>query len=526
MVELEAIGPVFRSNRRRHPQRLAYRASRVPPLAEASPLDGDAYAHSEGDGETLRAFDKAGWYLPPFSRLAPSIESFEDIEARRVGYLVRKKTDQRLAILQWRLVVQFATGVTRTQVLDTLEQRGLREVRRLRFAEGLYEVEISRPSGLPDQVTPAKAAELQALDEVVFSQPTLIEYFPHRCEPARPLAHRSADPLNPDLHKQWQWEFLRTKDLWFGEGLDGSGRTIAVIDKGFQAKHKDLVDNVDTERSASFDENGLLSPGVDKFRELRHGTMCAGMAAARLNNRCGGCGAAPKASLLLMALASHGVVSQVRLARAIAYAARPWVEGAAGDVPGADVITCSLGPPQASLQRLRVLELAIDFAVHSGRPNPGTNRNLGCPVFWATANNNHRIPSYAVAGYEHVIAVGALDRYGHRAPGGFGAANIGADSELLAPGIGVRTTIPGHGEATDRGGSSLAAPCAAGVAALLITADETLAWTEVKQLLLNSTRAIDVPNPIFDRRGGGPARIHSIRLNAKDALDALRRPRS
>jgi thermitase len=511
MIGLEEISPIYYSDRKLHPQQLTecLQYESLPPLAadtfqklkrDPSPID------FKNDTETLHAFTKAGWFVPPHSPLAPIGTPEDSADPRRTGDLVRKVDDRRLAILRWRLVVQFKPEVSEEEALKILQSKDLKKVRTLRFGDRLYEAEVLNPEGKPPhEVTPAKVRELEKDKlHVKFAEPSLIEY----------LGERSLQTPDPELDDQWQWDALGVKDLWFKEGIDGQGQTIAVIDAGFQANHRDLIENIDIKRSAYFDDQDELVQGVRGIESLQHGTMCAGMAAARLGNGIMGCGAAPRATLMLVAMGPYGVASQVKLARALAYCARPEIEGAPVGTPGADIISCSLGPNKAIWQRMKVLGCATEYAVREGRPSEA-NEPLGSPIFWATANFDHEIPASSVTGDKNVIAVGVFGQGGKRAPCGYGT-----DYEFLAPGQGVLTTTKGHRFDPVIGGASLAAPCAAGVSALLLSKNPKLKWTEVKDLLLASSQSStrEVPHALGVSR---QRPIQSRRLNAGNALVAL-----
>ncbi len=88
----------------------------------------------------------------------------------------------------------------------------------------------------------------------------------------------------------------------------GEGTTIALIDAGFKANHEDFTFEDGTskvsDKSASFTTSGnntTVSVGINKVDagEESHGTFCAGVAAAGINNK-GVVGIAPNAKLLLL----------------------------------------------------------------------------------------------------------------------------------------------------------------------------------------------------------------------------------
>ena len=117
----------------------------------------------------------------------------------------------------------------------------------------------------------------------------------------------------------------------------GRGVTIAVIDKAFDAHHEDFYDSKRVSKisgkSASISYNGssiTTNVGINYVQDLSdsHGTFCAGVAAASLNNK-GVIGVAPDAELLLIKVDGK----PKSIANAFRYAADN----------GAKVITISIG---------------------------------------------------------------------------------------------------------------------------------------------------------------------------------------
>jgi hypothetical protein len=166
------------------------------------------------------------------------------------------------------------------------------------------------------------------------------------------------------------------------------------------------------------------------------------------------------------------VGSQVTLARAVAYAADPSQEvSGANPNDGADVISCSLGPNDADWTMTAILRTAIDFAVTSGRGG------LGTPIFWAVTNGDFEIKFDQVCAYENTIAV-ARSTFDDLQD------NAGSGPELDFVGTGVRVTSTGAGGIYRRDtGCSFAAPTAAGVAALVLSAHPNMSWKILRHLM-------------------------------------------
>lgn len=310
---------------------------------------------------------------------------------------------------------------------------------------------------------------------------------------------------------------------------EGDGITIAVIDDGMDIAHEEFAGagKIVFPRDVT-QGNGDPTPGPGD----NHGTACAGVACA--NGLQGASGVAPKAALLPIRLAS-GLGSQAE-ADAFVWAADH----------GADVISCSWGPPDgrwwdpddpAHNQMFPLPDstrLAIDYAVQSGR------NGKGCVITWAAGNGNESVGNDGYASYDRVIAVAACNDQGQKsAYSDFGdtvwcafPSNHGMPS--LTPGIwttdrsgrqGYNTGNDADGDAdgdytNSFGGTSSACPGAAGVAGLVLARNPDLRWDEVKAILRDSCDKIDQANGNYDAATGHSAIYGYGRLNAKKAVDA------
>ncbi|MFP3852749.1 MAG: S8 family serine peptidase [Anaerolineales bacterium] len=135
------------------------------------------------------------------------------------------------------------------------------------------------------------------------------------------------DDLLFDL--QWGHDAVDAPEAW-EEGLRGSGASVAVLDTGFDLEHPDLAPNINFALSKDFTGEGLQYTLGDVFS---HGTHTAGTVAAA-DNAIGTIGVAPEAELILVkVLGDEGSGTFADVIAGIVYAANS----------DADVISMSLG---------------------------------------------------------------------------------------------------------------------------------------------------------------------------------------
>jgi subtilisin family serine protease len=359
------------------------------------------------------------------------------------------------------------------------------------------------------------------------------------------LNHEKVDLCHPELVKQvkqksaspQQWH-LKSTDIagivinahvnaeraW--QTSEGENVTIAVIDDGVDISHEEFSSpgKIVTPRDVTL---GSDDPNP-KLSSDNHGTACAGVACA--DGNFGASGVAPKAKLMPIRLRS-GLGSQ---AEADAF------EWAADN--GADVISCSWGPVDGEWWNANdsthntfvglpdSTRLAINYAINNGRGGKG------CVITWAAGNGNENVENDGYASYNSVIAVAACnDRnsrsiysdFGESVWCSFPSSDFGHDPfnhpPALTPGIwstdrsgqlgynpgelnpSALSSVDDQGHYTESfGGTSSACPGIAGIAALILSANSLLTWSQVKNIIRQSCFKIDIENGNYNSSGHSP----------------------
>jgi hypothetical protein len=491
--------------------------------------------------------------MPLESRLDGGVKRFEpkQKEAGRAAALTNAVVARRFGA-----ATGAAPPASRTQKVEPAAFRDEAEKVRIVYREAVVRFERSTPPGKRksvlakfnlkvrarsafdrDQVTvfdPSRkytaermidlANELTETDEIAFAFPNFVSEF------------RRMGPPSP-RPEQWHLDVVKAREAW--KHTLGQGITIAILDDGVDVDHPNLRDNIRRrpdpreprdlcgrdffigERTGGLDTDEEFDPRPKIFRfpfqeyEYNdiHGTACAGVAAAsgEVDNVYG---AAPRAQILPVKIFhSNDLAIEARIADAIRYAYR-----------FADILSCSFEAPEKN----PVIESALAGA---GRGRGGK----GCPVFFASGNEGGRI--IYPARLPHCIAVGASTDKERRAS----YSNHGPQLSIVAPSSGgsrnrdIFTTDlsyprrgfnPGFDKMGGEDGihfsnfgcTSSAAPLAAGIAALVLSANPNLSREEVRAVLQETADKIG-PKSAYKSNGHsseyGFGRVNAARAVAR-----------
>jgi subtilisin-like proprotein convertase family protein len=495
------------------------------------------------DGLLVAAYPEAGVevFQVPVARGTRSLQNRKEAlraspDVRFAGGVLVDPATKEPVLYTENVFVKFVDSVEPEDCEDAIREAGLTIKDKLGYAINAYFAEA--PEGTGQKVFDIANA-LRERSDVEYCHPELI----------RPRARKTVFP------QQWHLHTATIAGLVVDAHANveaahavtrGEGVTIAIIDDGVDIDHVEfagsgkLVAPRDaTGRTANPRPKDTFGTGPDNGDN--HGTACAGVACA--NGVSGASGVAPRARLMPIRMVSG--LGSVREAEAFQWAADN----------GADVISCSWGPEDGDWFRLNdpahnavfplpaSSKLAIDYAVNNGRGGKG------CVVLFAAGNGNESVDNDGYASYAKVIAVAACNDRGKRSVYSdfgnavwcsFPSSDFGHppfnQPEPLTPGIwtvdrggqqGYNTGDNGDGDVAGNftstfGGTSSAAPGAAGVAALVLSVNPSLKSHEVKELLKNACDKIDPQGGNYSTAGRS-AKYGYGRLNALTAV-ALAQP--
>lgn len=290
---------------------------------------------------------------------------------------------------------------------------------------------------------------------------------------------RSSDPL---YSQQWHLDII---------GIDGvtsygSGVHIGIVDDGLQHTHPEIKANYVADKSWNFnDDNSNPTP---TYSGDGHGTSAAATAAGVQNNNKCGRGVAPAAKLVGL--------------RTIAGPTTDYLESVALSHKKLDIYSCSWGPADNGDNMDGPGRLVQEALARMATPGPAAGRNgKGSIYVWAAGNGRDSGDSCAYDNYAsnpYVNAIGAVDHTMRRAWYSEGCSSLMGVMPSSGDYKGVVTAdllgSAGYdqGDCTmSFGGTSAAAPMAAGAIALILEARPELTARDVRHILARGALPIN-----------------------------------
>jgi thermitase len=357
------------------------------------------------------------------------------------------------------LLVKFRVGTTEEEIAQIVKELHSQKL----FTHP--NVDFLRLATAPGRSVQDMCRLFQTLPQVEYAEPNYV-------------ARVQYVPNDPRYDEQWGPACIGAEQAW-DRSRGNHDVIVAIIDTGVDMGHPDLNGNVD--RTIDYD---FVNNDDDASDDFGHGTHCAGIVAAEINNATGVAGLQQVRIMSVKVASSLGTATMADMIAGINWAV----------AHGARVLSMSLGSTSSSTG----LQQACDNAYAAG-----------AVVVAAAGNNGNSRPTYPAA-YESVIGVSALETCTTLASfSSYGTENV----ELCAPGSHILSTLPtsflnmfllwlmGYSTSYDfMDGTSMACPHVSGVAAAYFCYRPRLTNVQVRMHMRRN--ADDLGTPGYDQYFG------------------------
>jgi len=352
------------------------------------------------------------------------------------------------------------------------------------------------------------------------------------------LAPTTSKEANEYLHEirngreiTWNITKVNADNVW-AQGYYGSGVIVAVLDTGVNYSHTDLNDHLWSHPDYPYYGYDFINDDFNPMDDNGHGTHCAGTVAG--DGTSGSTtGMAPEALIMCLKLLSD---------EGAGYESICWegVEFAVDN--GADILSISFGWQHSTGTNRTVWRNVMDYVYaadiiaiiaagnegdqQSTYPTPDNVRTPGdCPPPWLHPDQT------LSGGLSSVVCIGATDindnltNFSSRGPVswedivGYNDYAYNPDIGLIrpdisAPGANIKSLAhhSNTGYVSGWYGTSMAAPCVAGIAALMLSKDYTLTPAQIDQII--EENAAVAQNPKNNNYGSG-------RIDALASINAI-----
>ncbi|KAI1360945.1 peptidase S8/S53 domain-containing protein [Xylaria arbuscula] len=289
---------------------------------------------------------------------------------------------------------------------------------------------------------------------------------------------------DPIFNEQWHLfnpvqlgHDVNVTGVWLS-GVTGKNATVAMVDDGLDMYSNDLKPNYYAFGSWDFNDN--RAEPKPTLVDDRHGTRCAGEVSAAKNDVCG-VGVAYDSKIAGIRILSKQI-SDADEAAALNY-----------DYQHNQIYSCSWGPPDDGRSMDApgtLIKRAMLNGVQKGR------NGLGSIYVFASGNGAQSDDNCNFDGYTnsiYSITVGAIDRQGlHPYYSEKCSAQLvvtyssGSGDAIHTTDVGENQCYSGHG------GTSAAAPLAAGIFALALEVRPDLSWRDMQYIALESAVPVDL----------------------------------
>lgn len=303
---------------------------------------------------------------------------------------------------------------------------------------------------------------------------------------------------------EWNIERVKAPEAW-AMGIDGAGTVVASIDTGVQWDHPALKEKyrgynkATGQVSHNFNWYDATAAGrATPYDDIEHGTHVTGTMVGSEPNGANQIGVAPGAKYIAVKAFTAAGGTDTDLLEAAQWILAPTdANGNARVDMAPDVVNNSWGggPGLDEWYRdvvvnWRAAEIFPEFSAgNTTLSNPGGAGSVAAP-----------------ANYPESFATGATDinnkvgSFSLRGPSPYAETK----PDISAPGVNIRSSIPGGGYEGGWNGTSMSGPAVSGVAALLRQVNANLTVDEMEEILLNTANPLtDTQYPTSPNHGYG-----------------------
>lgn len=315
--------------------------------------------------------------------------------------------------------------------------------------------------------------ELQKIYRVKFNNYAQIDAFVKELAQQEDVEFAEKEPIykidfvpNDPQHTgttKWYHTLVGSETAW-NTSLGSNAIKIAIVDNAVATGHTDLT--TFKQRDVADNDNDATPPTVySSDQAWSHGTHCAGLATADINNGIGIASLGGNVELIgIKATPNSGTSNSV-------YYSYDGVQWACAN--GANIVSMSFGGPDESSAFQNLINNYPDV------------------VFFAAAGNDGTTTVNYPGGYDNVICVGSVDGNDSRSSfsnynGTTPFVDIASPGGYTSGGLMSTVYTAGGNNYARMGGTSMATPFAAGLAGLMLSINPTLTPAQVESCLIST----------------------------------------
>ncbi len=283
-----------------------------------------------------------------------------------------------------------------------------------------------------------------------------------------------ADDITPQEDVEWGIAKIKADQVWTNFGIKGNGIRVGHLDTGVDTTHPDLTGKLIL--WAEFNGSGNQVPSSTPYDSGTHGTHTAGtiLGGDATGNYIG---VAPEASLISGLVLNGGSGTFAQVVAGMEWIIDPDENPDTDD--GAQVVNMSLGATGIYPGWLEPTDNMVAagtfpaFSIgNSGQGSSGGPGNVPSAFGVGATNSSDEVASFS----------SGQNVYWNTPP----YVGYYLKPDISAPGVSVKSSVPGGGYDTYNG-TSMAAPHIAGAVALLLQAEPNATVSQLKQAIIDTS---------------------------------------